>query len=226
MRASVRKEHRDALFERVEGWWLGKVVESLKNKNGPPTYVFEVLQKIVEIADQFRPEALPIDFLTAVPVNPPDPEGDSRQFVAQLHAISLTSKRIEKAILDYYRAFEQRSRWVREKLVVDDELERYEAKLIDEWERYCLALSDTRDLSTALEEALQSLGREIYRWMEQTADFRIRPNVTEEYVLRGSYHMLADRKNPQVWWHPKFVDRLKTVLKAIPNAPTMELEAN
>jgi hypothetical protein len=226
LRTSVRKEHRDLLFERLEGWWFGKVVEHLESKDGKPIYVFEVLQKIVEIADQFRPDALPIDFLTAVPATPPDPEGDNRQFVTQLHAISLTSKRIEKAILDYYRAFEQRSRWVRERLVVDDDLELYEAKLVDEWERYCLALSDTRDLSTTMEEDLQGIGREVYRWVEQTADFRIRPNVTEEYIMRGSYHMLADRRDPRIWWHPKFIDRLKVILKAIPDAPALDLEAN
>jgi len=226
LRTSARKEHREPLFERLEGWWFGKVIERLKHPHGPSIYGYEVNQKVVEIAELFRPDALPIDFLTAVPANPPDPEGDNRQFVAQLHAIALASKRIKKAILDYYRAFEQRSRWVREKLVVDDELELYEAKLVDEWERYCLTLSDTPDYSTAGEEDLRLIGKEVYRWMEQTADFKIRPNVTEEYIMRGSYHMLADRQNPRVWWHPKFLDRLKTVLKVIPDAPALDLEAN
>lgn len=226
LRLSTRKEHREPLFERLEGWWFGRVVANLQNRGGSPIYGYEVFRKIAEISDLFRPDALPIDFLNASPENAPDPEGDNRQFVAQLRAISLHSKRIEKAILDYYRAFEQRSRWVREELIVSDELERYQEKLIDEWERYWLALSDGRDFSVELEDSLQSFGREVYRWMEQTADIRIRPNVTEEYIMRGSFHMLADREDPKIYWHPKFIDRLKVILKAAPHASTLDIQAN
>jgi len=58
------------------------------------------------------------------------------------------------------------------------------------------------------------VGREILRWMEMTADIRIRANVTEPYVMRGSYHMLANRRQPPVWWHPQFMQRLAAVVNA------------
>jgi hypothetical protein len=48
--------------------------------------------------------------------------------------------------------------------------------------------------------------------MEQTADLRIRPNVSELYVMRGSFHILANKPAPSVWWHPKFVERLSEIL--------------
>jgi hypothetical protein len=51
--------------------------------------------------------------------------------------------------------------------------------------------------------------------MEFTANFPIRPLVTEPYVMRGSYHILANEEKPRVWWHPKFLERLQ-VLLAVP----------
>ena len=46
-------------------------------------------------------------------------------------------------------------------------------------------------------------------------DVRIRGTahqVTEKYVMRGSYHILADQDPSRVWWHPKFIGRLETLL--------------
>jgi hypothetical protein len=31
--------------------------------------------------------------------------------------------------------------------------------------------------------------------------------------MRGSFHMLADQDPPRVWWHPRFVERLRTLLQ-------------
>ena len=87
------------------------------------------------------PNALPIDYLDAKP-DSIDPHSDNRKFVQQLRVIDVRISQIEKAILDYYRAFEQRSRWAREELLVGDEVESYERRLIDEWERFAAAISD------------------------------------------------------------------------------------
>ena len=114
--------------------------------------------------------------------------------------------------MDYYRAFEQRGRWVREELLIDDDLIEYEKKLIDEWERRFLAITDEISTDNATEEELRQLGLKVYKWVDQEADIRIRPNVTEEYVIRGSYHLLADENSPRVWWHPQFIKRLEQIL--------------
>lgn len=212
---AVCREHLEGLYERLEGWWFGKAVTHLGGHHTAPIVRFEVHTKIRDIADQFRPDALPIDFFDAVPPTPPDPEGDNRLFVMQLRAVALKNQRIEKAILDYYRAFEQRSRWVREELLIGDELEKYEKKLVDEWERQFLAVENEFLDDEIEEQELQQVGRRVYNWMELKADIRIRPQVTEEYVMRGSYHMLTDQDPPRVWWHPKFIERLEELL-AIP----------
>ena len=212
LRLAVDRQYRDALYERLEGWWLGKVIEQLRSATPIPVVGFEVYEKVRSIAQQFGPEGLPIDYLDARPESM-DPVGDTRMFVRQLRAIDIGIARIEKAMLDFYRAFEQRSRWAREELLIGDEVELYERRLIDEWERFSMALGE--ELSPAATEMEQrKVGRQIFNWMEQTADLRIRPSVTEPYVMRGSYHLLADGSAPRVWWHPKFLDRVGEILDA------------
>lgn len=208
----VRREHLDGLYERLDGWWFEKVIHHLSGKSRDTITRYEVYDKIVEITEQFHPDALPIDFLDAEPPTSLDSEGDNRRFVHQLSIIMVKNRRIEKAIMDYYRAFEQRSRWVREDLLIGDELEKYEKKLVDEWDRHFLALEDEFSIDGAREEELQKFGRQIYKWADVEADIRIRHQVTEKYVMRGSYHILADQDPPRVWWHPKFIERLETLL--------------
>jgi hypothetical protein len=209
---AVRREHRDGVYERLEGWWFAKVVKHLRDNSINFISGFEVRDKICEINDQFKLDALPIDFFDLEIPEQPELSQDKRCFVAQLKEIAVNNKRIEKAISDYYRAFEQRSRWAREELLFGDEIEKYEKRLIDEWERYMLALQDEMQDGNENEAECKKVGRKIFTWMEQEADIRIRSQVTEPYVMRGSYHMLADQKPPRVHWHPKFVERLTQLL--------------
>lgn len=210
IRAAGPREHREAIFERLQGWWFEQVVEQFKASVPVPISGFDVFDKLTAIANQFRPDALPIDFLDAQP-DSVDPQGDNRLFVHQLRAIELGQTRIEKAIIDYYRAFEQRSRWAREDLLVGGEVESYERRLIDEWERFAAAVTDELP-KDAGEDYLKRVGRNIFNWMELKTDVRIRRNVTEPYVMRGSYHILANKPQPSVWWHPSFMQRLAEVV--------------
>jgi len=216
LKFSTRREHREGLYERLQGWWFEKVIRHLKNKSVQSISGFEVADKIFFIADQFKSDALPLDFLQAEPSV--EYAWDNRQFVLQLKAISVQSRRIQKAILDYYRAFEQRSRWAREELLFDDELEIYEQKLIDAWERYYDRLCDEYllehdiPINQAHEKEQIRFGHSVFGWMEEN-EIPIRPQVTEAYVMQGSYHILADHENPCIHWHPAFLERLKTVMK-------------
>jgi hypothetical protein len=136
----------------------------------------------------------------------------------QLREIGISSSRIRNAILDYYRAFEQRSEWARENLVVPREIEDYEDRLVDEWSRYRDVVFEELDGNSA-EDVLLQAGRELYKWADQQSgnyeSLRIRARVTEPYVTRGSFHILADAvPEPRVYWHPRFLDRLGQLLGA------------
>jgi hypothetical protein len=42
---------------------------------------------------------------------------------------------------------------------------------------------------------------------------RIRERVTEPYVVRGGFHILANVKPlPRIYWHPLFLNRLRELL--------------
>ncbi len=109
---AIRRECRKQVYERLEGWWMNKMIDHLGNNSLDSAIPrFEVEDKIVDLAEQFQPGALPIDYFDQSPDIPEDAE--NRLFVIQLRDIELSSARIEKAISDYYRAVEQRSRWAR-----------------------------------------------------------------------------------------------------------------
>ena len=215
LRIAVAQERLDSLYYLIEGWWFNKVVDHLLGSGSrQPIMLLELNAKIVEFTYQLRPDNLPIHLAGALPDDEPDPDADERLFVHQLRVLSLGAGRVRNAILDYYRAFQQRSRWVREQLLIDDELERYEQRLVEEWDRYVQIWKDDADLGDD-DSACIEFGKRVLRWMEVDADIKIRPEVHEGYVMRGSYHILADLMPPQgpkVYWHPRFVDRLEEIL--------------
>ena len=177
---------------------------------------YEVSDKLSNFAEEYKADNLPITFRGKLPVDEIDSDTDPRLFVAQLREIGISSNRIRSAILDYYRAFEQRSAWARENLLVLGEVEEYEDRLTDEWSRYKdVAFEKLRDDSA--EEALREAGATLYNWAEfetgKIESLRIRARVTEPYVLRGSFHILADSSpEPKIYWHPRFLDRLSKAL--------------
>lgn len=201
------------LYENLEGWWFTRAVEHLVRSSQDPLSQMELRRKLWSITEQLREDSLPISHAEATPDEEVDPLNDNRTFVRQLRCLHVSAERIRFAILDYYRAFEQRASWVRQDLLIDDELLNYERKLVEEWTQYRLALQD--DLSgqdADVETRCRKIGLEILRWAHTIVDIRIRPNVTDRFVLRGSYHMLADADRPRVYWHPRFLERLEELL--------------
>jgi hypothetical protein len=212
---TVRREARLAVFERLEGWWSGVVVDLLTGEREIPVRGSEVSDKLAALADEYKSDNLPITFRGKQPREGIDPDGDPRLFVSQLREISIGPGRIQSAILDYYRAFEQRSAWVREDLVFAGELEEYEDRLVNEWTRYKEIAFEALGSESAPDTLLKA-GQSLYRWAEmETVHLRIRERVSEPYVVRGGFHMLANtRPEPRVYWHPRFLERLQSLLES------------
>jgi hypothetical protein len=198
----------NAVQERLEGWWFAQVAQHLVERPDVPIARVEVHLKLSSIAEQFHSDDLPIDFASSIP-DAIDAMGDQRQFVSQVREVTSSTRRIERCIIDYYRAYEQRSRWLREELLLATDLTEYEGRLVDEWERYRLALEDDGAPDEEDSAACVVFGRKLLTWMETAAEIPIRARVTEGYVMRGSFHMLADQPRPRVWWHPLFLQKLQ-----------------
>lgn len=209
----IRCEFRESAFERLEGWWNDLVIKLLTNTRTVEIYGREISDKLSSINNEYRIENLPIDFRGAKPDVAFDVDSDTRLFVVQLKQIGLSSERIERAICNYYRAFNQRSAWARENVLLEGEVEEYEANLVDEWSEYkAVAFEEIKEGSP--EEVMQKAGRELYNWAQYGTDsLRIRPDVSEPYVVRGNFHILANEEPlPRVYWHPLFLERLKKML--------------
>ncbi|WP_416208261.1 ABC-three component system protein [Halomonas sp.] len=83
----------------------------------------------------------------------------------QLDLIKAGKRRVAAAIRDYYRAFEQRSRWLRDELVVGLDLRRYEKRLIEEWD---LVFEGMRDELGTADRSGQRRGRSLRSQMGGT----------------------------------------------------------
>jgi hypothetical protein len=213
---SVRREHREFVFERLEGWWNDAVIKHLTGARMEGIFGHEVSDKLCDFAEEYKADNLPITFRGRVPSEEIDTENDPRLFVAQLREIGISSNRIRSAILDYYRAFEERSAWARESLLVSGEIEEYEGRLTEEWCRYKDVVFEKLN-GDSHEDMLKEAGATLYNWAEfetgKIESLRIRARVTEPYILRGSFHILADAMpEPRVYWHPRFLDRLGKLL--------------
>jgi len=216
---SVRRENRDAIFERLEGWWNDTIVNLLVGKRTDPIFGYEISDKLSAFSEEYQSDNLPIAFRGKEPSGGVDGENDPRLFVVQLREIGISSNRIRNAILDYYRAFEQRSAWARENLLVSGEIEEYEDRLVDEWSRYRDVVFEELDEESG-DAVLLDAGKALYRWMDlesgNISTLRIRERVSEPYVVRGGFHILANTKPvPRVYWHPRFLNRVGELLGTV-----------
>jgi hypothetical protein len=99
---------------------------------------------------------------------------------------------------------------MRDRLLLQTELRKYEKRLIEDWELVFDAMRDELG-DAAADEAMARAARDVLAWAERTT-IAIRPNVSEPFVTRGSLHMLADEG--RLGWHPDFRNRLASILGA------------
>ena len=205
----VPDKFKEPLLKRLEGWWFGRSIKQLSRQIIGPILFKELHSEIWDLQKQFEEDNLPIDFLQTVAPHESQLPPQQQIFIKQLKLILVLDPRIKLAISDYYRAFEQRSRWVREDLLLGDELSTYEDKLVREWTELFHIMKEKLG-KTPSEDDMRESGRTLYNDIIIGKNIPIRPRVSEPYVMRGSYHILANKK--EVGWHPEFIDRLQKLL--------------
>ncbi|SFJ42652.1 ABC-three component system protein [Olleya namhaensis] len=209
LRFTVFTDKLPQLTDRVIGNWMVFGVKHLTNRIPEITYK-QLHSIILDISNSFKEENLPNDFLDEIKVT--DEEAKSlgtKTFIKQLEIISLktTSRLVKNAISDFRRAYEQRSRWIREQLININEEEAYEKELVQKWNSLFAVLEDKCD-GINDDEELKNLSKVFYTslFVEKPPSIYIKKNFTSEYLIRGSYHILSDKKI--IGWHPKFEDLL------------------
>jgi len=210
LRWALPRGHEDIFMELMWAWWHGKVVEMLQGQRRHVNAV-DVALKVDELRDQFSRGNLP----TLVQPEHFDPAEEAayldRCFVQQLRWVGMPARLIQIAIIDYYRAYVQTARWIDDDLIGLDELETFEARLRDEWEReYEWMVADLPP--DADDEAKRRAGLRLLRETLDRTGIRVRERYDEAFFCRGKHHELAD--TGRVGWHPDFADRVEAMLLA------------
>lgn len=188
--------------EMLEGWWWPRICEVLMVSPPDRIPISALEAKLDDIRELIKRDALTTDFEHAEPSDSEIAEYDGFRFVKQLHVIGLGGNRLRFAKRDYYRAFVQRSKWTREHVVLDEELEKFEQRLVEEWEPRFAAMCDTHVESEASDVKLKQDAQEIYFWVETEARLPFR-SITAKFLNVGSYHILAN--NLKIGWHRDFM---------------------
>jgi hypothetical protein len=191
-------KHHDAFLQRLEGWWLRRVIKQLSASPRPAGILsVEIEAEMAELREQFKQDNLPIDddILEFTLDDATHAAHENYQFVHQLRLIEAGKRRVAAAIRDF-----------------------------EEWELVFEAAKDEIE-ATAAENEKRKAARSILTWAER-ATIAIRPGVTEPFVVRGSFHMLADEKPPRIGWHPDFHDRLAELLNPSGSVPPGDADAD
>ena len=210
IRYSCIPKHQKMIYERLEGWWFKKAIDALCCDT--PVFVNQnqVRSFIVSVSQEYADDNLPIDILDIDDLQESNFSANEKIFHEQLKLICLGNHRMQLALRDHYRAFRQRASWVRNDLLYVNELGQYEQRLIDEWEHAFAAMEETlSETNNATEEEKAKEGRQLFSDIEKR-DIRIRPKCQEAFIMRGSYHILANQL--KIGWHVDFFDRLKQLL--------------
>ncbi|WP_292638032.1 ABC-three component system protein [Mesorhizobium sp.] len=183
--------------QQLEGWWWPRVCAILQSAKPGVIAVTEVEQKLDDIRDSLKRDALPLDMEG---VEPPATELDALNempFVRQLREVGIGKTRLEYAKRDYYRAFTQRSQWIRQSLLFDGEMSRFEGVLIEEWQPRFAQMCDGLP-SNCDDSEIRNAGLSLYAWVEVEARFPFR-SIINRFLNVGSFHMLAN--DLRVGWH-------------------------
>ena len=189
--------------EHLEGWWWPRICVALQAETPGTISVLEVEQKLDDIRDSLKRDALPFDMAD---VEPPQEELDSLEemrFVQQLRSIGIGANRLQYAKRDFYRASTQRSQWARQNLLFDGEVGRFDRTLVEEWQPRFAQMCDGLP-EVCNDAALREAGHKLYSWVEIDARFPLR-TTTSRFLNVGSYHILAD--DLRVGWHRDYETR-------------------
>ncbi|MBF4693975.1 ABC-three component system protein [Fusibacter ferrireducens] len=208
-------QYQSKVYDKLIGWWINLMIKGLCSDT--PVFIHQSMlqQQIFDIGSEYKADSLPIDIDIYYEPTAEDlsalPEQD-RIFIEQLKLISVSNDRLKLCIRDYYNAYMQRSRWVRESLLYLDDLSKYENLLVDEWKRLFLIMKeDLEDYGDSITETDKTrAGRQLLKTVEDL-NKPIRPQVNQAFIMRGTYHALSNKL--KVGWNLDFYERLCHLLK-------------
>lgn len=209
---TTRPSFLSKVVDRVEGWWFDQVSEALLKEEKREITFTNLQSYINDVQEEYHLDNLPIHFSDLTPPKKSDIKESDRIFIEQLKLISISNPRIDKAISDYFKAFNQRTKWVEDGNLDLRHIEEYEKTLKDEWERLFLEVKEDLGDLPQHEDSLKG-GKRVFNDLQKRTDLNIKEKCTEAYVMRGTFHILANKLD--IGWHPDFRERLKELFSEL-----------
>jgi hypothetical protein len=203
--------HEAAFLAMVWHWWDGQALALLQGHIAKID-VGAAQASINDIRNQFTSETLPT-FISHrdVDENELRAKYHTQPFVQQMQWVAFPPRNLQKAIVDYYRAYTHAVRWVEEDLIGLAELQRFEDELVDEWDReFDWMLDNLND--DADEKEKQEAGKAMLRGLLAQTGITVRSRYNDPYFARGQRHILAD--DGRIGWHADFKSRIEGLLHA------------
>lgn len=202
--------HNQELFlSMVWRWWAAVALDMLRGRR-PAISASEAHSHVRHLRDKFSEDNLPTTVeLADLDENSIVAEHSQDVFVHQMRWVGCNEVNLRKAIIDYYRAVTQATKWLTEDLIGMHELEKFEDNLRDEWERVFADMVEDLGLD-ADEPAKVAAGKELLRKLRDSTAVNVRPRYNDPFFARGRRHILAD--NREIGWHPDFQSRLESLL--------------
>jgi len=191
----------DSFLEILEGWWFQIAIEHLIG-NKECINSKELQSKVSSIRDSFSQDNLPNHFGKQLEISDQEVKDfKDKTYIKQLEIISikLSSNTAKRAISDFRRAFQQRSKWLRLELLSPDEQIEYDEKLYDYWKNLFDIIQD--ECAEKEIEQIREIGNKFYlnQFAKTCPPVKIREKFNEDYLTRGSYQILSDSK--RIGWH-------------------------
>jgi hypothetical protein len=210
LRLTLAAPQHQAYLDRLKAWWYREAVRML---NDPSLGIAtdDLVRFLQGLRDSFHPEDLPLAIGFEDPSDVEIATYQASVFVTQLKWIAYTNEQLNIAIRDYHRAYAERSRWAREGILRPGELDQYERRLVEQWQRVFADMVGEIAQGSG-DEDRERAGRELLQSLRDSTAVPLRPRYSEVFMTHGSLHGLADDR--RVGWHPEFQARLEELLAA------------
>lgn len=197
----------ESLIDSVLGWWFRNSVDMLQAKTKQTISKATVNNYIQACRDRIRADALPDEFYEKVEIDDAAlEESKDKTFVKQLSLIDATKREKKAAIGDYKRAYGQRSKWLRDGLVAQQEYDTFDSDLQDGWNSRFELMQD--EMEGQDENERKKAGHAFYRknYVDPQYQLPLFRNKASLYITKGSIQMLSNDKT--IGWHPDYKDLL------------------
>lgn len=208
LRFAVPKKQISGAMDALEGWWFAQIVRQLSSPGGLTTLASRSIElKLDDIREGCQRDALLFDNeLLQQQLDQATLQSFSdRTFAKQVTLVTKSPTRLNRAISDYFRAYAQRSKWLRSDLLLSADDDRFRQDLFEAWELKFARAQEAIEADSS-DAKCQATGGELLAWAETDANFSLKAGVNAPWMTRGTLHELSDEM--RIGWHPAYLSLL------------------